>query len=215
MTDITCCKCRRSPPQVGFSKEEQRSSEPPVCNSCRKYPSPGPNEPTTSWREFDNLKKAVIAYLSDLHEPNDPAFSDIWKALGAIMGDDQRDAFVQAFELDEPAEQACIRRLITGDSECPHSPLEADDDPQGPPHKPPASDHATLWLDDGEPALYSMHVYPGNIERLNSQEPPHNQWFDVFKFAEQWGLEVSVLPKSWYSLGSTVQIVFYPPERYR
>jgi hypothetical protein len=24
-----------------------------------------------------------------------------------------------------------------------------------------------------------------------------------------------VLPKSWYNLGSTVHVVFYPPERYR
>jgi hypothetical protein len=78
----------------------------------------------------------------------------------------------------------------------PHSPLEADDDPDGPPHAPPASDHATLWLDDGEPALYSMHVYPGNIELIEAEEPPHNQWFDLFEFASTWGLEVSVLPKS-------------------
>lgn len=67
-------------------------------------------------------------------------------------------------------------------------PLEADDDPQGPPHKPLASDHATLWLDDGEPAVYSMHVYPGNIERLNAAEPPYNLWFDLFEFAAEWGL---------------------------
>jgi hypothetical protein len=60
-----------------------------------------------------------------------------------------------------------------------------------------------------------MHVYPGNIERLDSQEPPHNLWFDVFEFAAEWGLEVSILPKSWYNLGSAVHVVFYPPERYR
>lgn len=38
-----------------------------------------------------------------------------------------------------------------------------------------------------------MHVYPGNIKRLESDEPPHNLWFDVFDFAKKWGLEVSVL----------------------
>ena len=59
-----------------------------------------------------------------------------------------------------------------------------------------------------------MHVYPGNIERLASTEPPHNLWFDVVKFASKWGLEISILPKSWYNLGSTVHVVFYPPERY-
>jgi hypothetical protein len=131
------------------------------------------------------------------------------------MGKYQRDAFLEAFDVDERAETACVRRLITGEDEWPHMPVEADDDPDGPPHAPPAADQASLWLDDGEPALYSMHVYPGNIERLEVEEPPRNKWFDLFEFASTWGLEVSVLPKSWYNLGSTVQIVFYPPERYR
>lgn len=31
----------------------------------------------------------------------------------------------------------------------------------------------------------------------------------------EWGLEVSVLSKSWYNLGNTVHVVLYPPERYR
>ncbi len=176
-------------------------------------PTPGPNEPVPSWREYQQLREAIHDYLD--HEPDDPAWNDIWQALGAIMGEYQRDAFLEAFDLDEAAETACIRRLITGEDECPHSPLKADDDPQGPPHKPPASDHATLWLDDGEPAVYSMHVYPGNIERLDAREPPYNLWFDLFEFAAEWGLEVSILPKSWYNLGSTVHVIFYPPERFR
>jgi hypothetical protein len=179
------------------------------------WPTPGPNEPVPAWPEYEQLREAVRDYLD--HEPRDPQWQDIWRALAAIMGEYQRDAFVQAFDVDGPAEQACIRRLITGEAECPHSPLEADDDPTGPPHKPPASDHATLWLDGetGEPAVYSMHCYPGNIERLDAAEPPYNQWFELFEFAAEWGLEVSVLGKSWYNLGSTVQVVLYPPERYR
>lgn len=60
-----------------------------------------------------------------------------------------------------------------------------------------------------------MHVYPGNIERLDAREPPYNLWFDLFEFAAEWGLEVSILPKSWYNLGSTVHVIFYPPERFR
>lgn len=60
-----------------------------------------------------------------------------------------------------------------------------------------------------------MHVSPGNIERLDTEEPPHNLWFDLFEFTAEWGLEVSILAKSWYNLGSTVHVVFYPPERYR
>lgn len=103
------------------------------------------------------------------------------------MGEYQRDAFLEAFDVDKRAETACVRRLITGEGECPHSPLEGDDDLDGPPHAPPASDYATLWLDDGEPALYSMHVYPGSIERLGAEEPPYNQWFDLFEFASTGG----------------------------
>ncbi|MDB2243022.1 hypothetical protein [Halorubrum ezzemoulense] len=179
------------------------------------WPTPGPNEPVPSWPKYRQLRDAIHDYLD--HEPDDPTWSDIWRAVGSIMGEYQRDAFAQAFDLDKPAEQACIRRLITGDEKCPHSPLEADSDPTGPPHSPPADDHPTLWLgnESGEPAVYSIHLYPGNVERLDSQKPPHNLWFEIFEFAAEWGLEVSILPKSWYNLGSTVQVIFYPPERYR
>jgi hypothetical protein len=174
-------------------------------------PSIGPNPPVTSWPEYDQLADAVDAYLG--HDPDDPAWRDIWRALGAIMGEYQRQAFIDAFGLAEPAEKPCISRLITGE-DCPHGPLM--DTPNRPPHSPPADDHSTLWLDEtGEPALYGMHVYPGNIERLDSDAPPYNQWFDLFQFASEWGLGVSILPTSWYALGSTVHVVFYPPERFR
>jgi hypothetical protein len=180
----------------------------------RGAPTPGSNEPVPAWPEYNQLREALLEYLD--HDPPEPQYADVWRAIAAILGEYQRDTFVEAFDLDRPAETPCIRRLITGEDECPHSPLEADRDPQGPPHKPPASDHATLWLDeDSEPALYSMHVYPGNIELLDAPEPPRNQWFEVFEFAAEWGLEVSILPTSWYNLGSTVHVVFYPPERYR
>jgi len=43
--------------------------------------------------------------------------------------------------------------------------------------------------------------------------PEYNQWFDLFEFTAEWGLEVSILGKSWYNLSSTVWVVFYPPER--
>jgi hypothetical protein len=38
---------------------------------------------------------------------------------------------------------------------------------------------------------------------------------DITRWAREWGLEVGFLAKSWYNLGSTVHVVFYPPERYR
>lgn len=130
-----------------------------TINDHTDWPTPGLNEPVPPWDEYEQLREAVHGSLD--HEPDDPAWDDIWWSLGAIMGKYQRDAFVEAFDLNEPAETACVRRLTTGE-ECPHSPLEADSDPQGPPHKPPVSDHATLWLDDGEPAVHSIYVYPGN-----------------------------------------------------
>jgi len=180
--------------------------------TARDHPASGPNPPAPSWPEYNQLETVLHDYLD--HEPDDPAWDDIWRALAAALGEYQRDAFIQAFDLAEPAETPCIRRLITGAEACPHDALEADRDPDGPSHSPPAADHATLWLDDdSRPALYGIHVYPGNIERLDAPEPPYNQWFGLFEFAATWGLEVSVLPKSWYNLGSTVHVVFYPSER--
>ncbi|EMA66211.1 hypothetical protein C462_16301 [Halorubrum distributum JCM 13916] len=82
-------------------------------NGRDNWPTPGANDPLPSWTEYKQLRDAVKDYLD--HEPDDPAWNDIWRALGAIMGEYQRDAFAQAFDLGEPAEQACIRRLITGD----------------------------------------------------------------------------------------------------
>ncbi|SDG45421.1 hypothetical protein SAMN05216218_1503, partial [Halorientalis regularis] len=81
------------------------------------WPSPGPNEPVPSWDEYDQLREAVHDYLE--HDPDDPAWTGIWRALGAVMGEYQRDGFVEAFDLNEPAERSCIRRLITGEDECP------------------------------------------------------------------------------------------------
>ncbi len=178
------------------------------------YSTPGPNEPIPSWPEYEQLREAIQNYLN--HDPDDPKWSDIWRALGAIMGEYQRDRFLDAHGLDRPAETPCIARLIDGCDECPHNAVGEDDDPNAPPHAPPGKDHATLWLDeDGEPAVYSMHVYSGNIERLHAHDEPTNLWFDLFEFARHYGLEVTVHPVSWYNLGSTIQISLYPPERYR
>lgn len=59
--------------------------------------------------------------------------------------------------------------------------VEAEADPTDPPHIPSASDHATLWLDDSEAAVYSMHVYLANIEEFDNAEPPYKQWFDLLE----------------------------------
>ncbi|WP_250864822.1 hypothetical protein, partial [Halorientalis regularis] len=179
------------------------------------WPSPGPNEPVPSWDEYDQLREAVHDYLE--HDPDDPAWTGIWRALGAVMGEYQRDGFVEAFDLNEPAERSCIRRLITGEDECPchetrgweERELETIGARDEPPHSPPHADHKTLWLDeDGEPALYGMHVYPGNIEMItpsktaDPNQQQRNGWMDITRWAREWGLEVGFLPKSWYNLGS-------------
>jgi len=80
-----------------------------------RRPTPGPNEPVPAWNEYEQLRDAIHNYLN--HQPDDPAWDDIWRAFGAIMGEYQHDSFVQAFHLDEPAETAYIRRLITGETE--------------------------------------------------------------------------------------------------
>ncbi len=163
-------------------------------------PSPGQYEPPP-WEEYRQLRQAIHEYID--HDPDDPEWEDIWRALAAIMSAYQRQQFLQAFGLDEPAEVASIRRLITGGDECPHSPESDAERPHQSPHEPPASDNATLWLDDGDPALFSMHVFPDTLGRLRhdhqqvGETPTHGTWPEIFEFATEQDLEVSVLPTSW------------------
>lgn len=176
-------------------------------------PTPGPTDPVPTWPEFDALRDAVEQYLK--HDPPDPTYNHLSQALGAILGEHYREKFVNAHGLTEPAETACLARLIDGRDECPHNVVTQDDDPNAPPHAPPGDDHSTLWLDeDGDPAVYGMHVYAGNIEMRATDDPP-DSWFSVFEFARHYGLGVSVLPYSWYNFGRTVHVILYPPERYR
>ena len=65
-------------------------------------PTSGANQPIPSWREYDQLEAALHDYLD--HEPDDPAWDDIWRALAAVLGEYQRDVFIEAFDLAEPAE---------------------------------------------------------------------------------------------------------------
>jgi hypothetical protein len=203
-------------------------SNPDNRDSDVNFPTPGPNEPVPAWDEYDQLKEAIHDYLD--HEPDNPQWNDIWRALAAIMGESQRDAFVDAFDLAQPAETPCIRRLITGEESCTcqqkrdwkQRELETIGARDDPPHAPPYRDHSTLWLDEsGDPAVYGMHVYPGNVEMVtpsktaDPDQQQRNGWMDITRWAREWGLEVGFLAKSWYNLGSTVHVVFYPPERYR
>jgi hypothetical protein len=185
----------------------------------------GPDHPTHQWPEYRQLREAVNGYLN--HEPDDPRYNDIWRALGAMLAEYQRDRFIDGWNLSEPAETACVRRLITGESECTCNRSWADREREtigerdDPPHKPPHGDHATLWLgDDDNPAVYSMHIYPGNIlnhhpsKTADPDQQQRNGWFDIVEWCAEWGLEISISSMSWYH-PSAVQVVIYPPERHR
>jgi hypothetical protein len=182
-------------------------------NQDDNMPSPGPNEPVPTWPEFKTLRDAVEAYLA--HEPPDPSYKQVTQAFAAMLGEHYRQKFTTAHGLSEPAETACIGRLIDGRERCPHNVVAQDDDPNAPPHSPPGDDHSTLWLNEnGDPVVYGMHVYQGNIEMRASDDPP-DSWFSIVGFAEHYGLELSILPYSWYNFGRTVHVIFSPPERYR
>lgn len=97
--------------------------------------------------------------------------------------------FVQTHSLNHPTEIACCTHLIDGRNECPHNDFGNDQNPNGPSHKPPAVGHSRLWLDNGGPTLYGVHVYFGNMD---ADELPHNQWFELCEFVSRYGLEISI-----------------------
>jgi hypothetical protein len=176
--------------------------------------------------EYHALNDAIEAFEgSDDLPPQD----DLWRVLGNLLAVDLRDRFQNRASVDKPAETACIRRLITGEDNCPCSDtrswVDREQEQIGardePPHQPPHADHTTLWLDeDSEPAVYSMHIYLGNIlnytpsKTADPDQQQRNGWFDIINWAEHWGLEVDVAPISWYNPFCTVDVLFFPPERY-
>jgi hypothetical protein len=175
----------------------------------------GPDLPVgDDWQEYDTLVEAIEQYL--LSEP--PGDLDRWpinRVLAETLWDYRRERCVESHDLAEPAETGCIAPLIGEHEECPHNVVDSDDDLHAPPHKPPASDHGTLWLDEeGRPAVYSMHVYQGDLEHPIG-EKHGNRWFDIVEFARHFGLEIGVRSPSWYNPSSTIHMVFYEPGFYR
>jgi len=173
--------------------------------------------------EYSAFLQAVRDYASDDHEPGE----GIYRALADALEDDLCERFRSYWGVDAEADgPACIRRVITGDDECSCTStrswkdreLEQVGAREEPPHKPPYSDHATLWLDEsGEAVLYSMHIYGPEQEVVSRTAAPEgerrrNGWFDILRFAEAWGLEVGITPFSWYNQFSTINVVFYAPE---
>lgn len=162
--------------------------------------------PSPAYRAFVT---SIQEYADDDQEPGET----VTRAIADALSDELRERFKDYWEVDRQAEVPCLWRLITRENECTCERSGIDQErerigsPGKPPHSPPYAAHATLWLDDGKPVLYSMHPSPPHTE------PQRNGWFELGRFAQHWGLEIAVMPVSWYKAFSTVNIVFSPPER--
>lgn len=161
--------------------------------------------------EYRAFVEDVQEYADADHEPGE----GVRRAIADALSDELRERFKEYWKVDEQAETPCLRRLITGADECTCDRSWRDrqrerlGERDEPPHKPPHSDHASLWLDENdEPGVFSMHIYHPHRQRQR------NGWFDIVQCAEHWGLDIAVMPTSWYYAMSTVNIVFYPPERF-
>lgn len=175
------------------------------------------HHPSSEYRAFVE----TIREYADDQEPGE----NVRRAIADALENHLRERFQNAWKVDSTADTACLRRLITGENECncDRSWVDRERETVGegddPPHKPPHSDHASLWLQDDEPAVYSMHVSHPELQLVSKTAEPdpeqrqRNGWFDIVQCAEHWGLEIAVMPTSWYNAFSTINIVFYPPER--
>lgn len=173
-------------------------------------------------REYSEFLDVVEAYADADHDPGE----DVYRALADALSERLRERFRRGWGLDEESDTACLRRVITGEDECTCSETrswadrerETVGDRDDPPHAAPHSDHAELWLDDGDPVLYAMH--PSGLEVASVSrtavgedgQQRRNGWFDVVDVAREWGLEVSVMPVSHYHAFSRVCVVLYSPE---
>jgi hypothetical protein len=175
--------------------------------------------PSPAYRAF---VATVQEYADADHDPGEA----VTRAIADALADELRERFKVHWNVTSTADTACLRRLITGadDCTCDHSWIDREVETVGasdePPHKPPHSDHASLWLDANErPVVFSMHIAHPERQLVSKTAEPvpeqrqRNGWFDIVRCAEQWGLDIAVMPVSWYNAFSTVNIVFYPPER--
>lgn len=172
-------------------------------------------------KEYSEFKETVQEYAREDHDPGE----DVYRALADALQEHLRDRFKSYWSVDERADTACIRRVITGEVECPctdtrsweERELERIGGRDDPPHDAPHEDHAELWLDDGEPVVYSMHVSAPETQTVSETaarggQTQRNGWFDLLDFAREWGLEFAVTPWSHYHAFSRVNIVLYSPE---
>lgn len=173
-------------------------------------------------REYSEFTATVDEYADGDHEPGE----DVYRAVADALADHLRDRFRRAWGVDEQAETACLRRVITGEDSCTCNETRSWQDREretvggrdDPPHAAPHADHPELWLANGDPVLYAIH--PSGLETTvvsqtatpDEAAQQRNGWFDIVEVAEEWGLEFSVMPVSHYHAFSRVCIVLYSPE---
>jgi len=150
--------------------------------------------PSAAYREF----------VSTVKEFADRDDEDVVTATADALEDELRARFMDAHGVDATAETTCIAPLVAGWDDCQHVLPRKGDDGETPPHHPPHADHCDLWLDDGTPAAFTMHLYDVGRETLA----------DLLDFADRWGLDFRISPASWYYANRTGLVVLYPPERF-
>jgi hypothetical protein len=155
-------------------------------------------------------------------DTNDPDQDNPLHVVGEMVQISERykQVFIDRFELDSQAKTSCVRRLITGEMNCPHEPLSSSVDDNhashGPPHSPPVSGYENLWLDhSNQPVVYGMHIPVSVATPAEDTNASSSRWFEIYEFASTWGLDVSVQPVSWQVPGRCVHVVLFSPEKYR
>lgn len=149
---------------------------------------------------YSAFVKTIQEYATTDH---DAPREDVLTAVADALEDHLRNQFKQKYEVDETADTACIGRLIAGGDACHHTGLVMTGaETAQPPHQPPHADHADLWLRDGTPEVFSMHLYDLNRDELQ----------DLLEFADRQGLDLDIDPSSWYHVGQAIHVVFYPLE---
>lgn len=121
--------------------------------------------------------------------------ADIERAVGVAAEAALRDRFMTDYGVTaEYRGRPCIALLW--DEECRHERMTSEL-----PHQPPHADHATLWVADGEPAVYTTHLY----------ELPGEHVRDLAAFADEYDLAFRIEPYSWYWPGRTTLVTFSRP----
>ena len=138
--------------------------------------------------EFRN----AVQTLRELGE--NESYGNVTRAAGIAVEDNLREAFKQRYGVEkETTGSVCVDRLRG--NRCTRHHRDNDH-----PHHLPHKDHTSLWLRDGEPAVYAAHLYdlPGEYAR------------DILDFADEYGLSVdfdAVL--SWYFPMRTTLVAVY------